>query len=83
MAGSSTIPSGLATSCQDAFKVDYITARQARNMAGQDEKENQQGGYSNKQVRKCVGQALTLTLGLSVIRSVSIKGRMHHLDFQL
>ena len=69
--------------------VSNITAGQGKNIPGQDIKQNQQGGYSNRQARKCAGQVgfILPTHSLSVMQSVGIKGKsvcgMLHLDFQL
>ena len=68
-------------------RLSFMTAGQAGNIVIQDVAINQQVYNSNRQVVKCVGQAgfISLTQGLSLLGSVSIKGKsareMHHLGF--
>ena len=64
----------IKTGClQDlGHRVGNITAGQAGNTSRQDIKGNRQGGYSNRQAGKCVGQASN-TYGLSVMESAVIK----------
>ena len=62
-------------------RVSYITAGQAVKPAEQNVKENQEGCYSNRQARMCVGHSFTDSWIVSYvpIKSESVH-RTHHLD---
>ena len=67
-------------------RVGNISAGQARNTSQQAINKTWQGGYSNRQVGKFVGQAglILPTHGLSVMKSVTIEGEsvcaLHNLE---
>ena len=63
-------------------RVGCITTVQVRNTAGQDVKGNRQGGYSNRQVGKCVGSGQLNFPDSWLVGYHICVYKMYHLDFQ-